>query len=125
MKSIRNRSPIRKVNLSLESYSGDYLFRAPTGRTTESGTLEDQINHMTNSIEALGPIYNQSTTLAKEVIKRRTRDRSTKGLCWHCDKMWSYDHHCKKGRLLMIEPIEESKHEDEDLEHEENVKEDP
>ncbi|RWW38851.1 hypothetical protein BHE74_00055878 [Ensete ventricosum] len=50
---------------------------------------------------------------------------SAKDLCWHYDELWSRDHHCKKQRLLMIEPIEESKHEEEDLEHEENMKEDP
>ncbi|RRT61100.1 hypothetical protein B296_00014850 [Ensete ventricosum] len=54
---------------------------------------------------------------------RVTTWRSTKGLCWHCDKPWSYNHHCKKGKLLMIEPIEESK--EEDLKPEkENMKED-
>ncbi|RWV78428.1 hypothetical protein GW17_00060611, partial [Ensete ventricosum] len=40
------------------------------------------------------------------------RDRSVSGLCWHCDEPWSHDYHCKKGRLLMIEPIEESENED-------------
>ncbi|RWV82786.1 hypothetical protein GW17_00055681, partial [Ensete ventricosum] len=47
-----------------------------------------------------------------------------KGLCWHYDEPWSHDHYCKKGMLMMIEPIEES--EDIDLESEkENTEEDP
>ncbi|RWW55396.1 hypothetical protein BHE74_00037972 [Ensete ventricosum] len=51
---------------------------------------------------------------------------STKGLCWHCDEPWSRDHRCRKGRLLMIESIEESEHEDADLESErEDTEEDP
>ncbi|RRT59431.1 hypothetical protein B296_00029248 [Ensete ventricosum] len=37
----------------------------------------------------------------------------------HYDEPGSCEHHCKKGRLLMIEPIEESEHEEEDLEHRE------
>ncbi|RRT56656.1 hypothetical protein B296_00008237 [Ensete ventricosum] len=57
----------------------------------------------------------------KKLLREELHDRYAKGLCWHCDKLWSHDHHCKKERLLMIEPIE---HEEGDLEHEENVKED-
>ncbi|RWW83879.1 hypothetical protein BHE74_00007597 [Ensete ventricosum] len=50
--------------------------------------------------------------------------RSAKGLCWHCDKPRSHDHQCKKGRLLLIEPADESEQE-EDLKHkEENTEED-
>ncbi|RZR74795.1 hypothetical protein BHM03_00043667 [Ensete ventricosum] len=36
-----------------------------------------------------------------------THGRSAKGLCWHRDEPWSKDHQCKRGRLLMIEPIED------------------
>ncbi|RRT81669.1 hypothetical protein B296_00000082 [Ensete ventricosum] len=49
--------------------------------------------------------------------------RSTKGLCWHCDEPWSHDHRCKKGRLLLIEPIEEPKLEDVALKPEKNTEE--
>ncbi|RWV88181.1 hypothetical protein GW17_00049754 [Ensete ventricosum] len=38
---------------------------------------------------------------------RQTSTRSAKGLCWHRDEPWSKDHPCKRGRLLMIEPIED------------------
>ncbi|RWW01275.1 hypothetical protein GW17_00035697 [Ensete ventricosum] len=55
----------------------------------------------------------------KKLIREELRDRSTKGLCWHCDKPWNHDHHYKKGRLLLIELIEGSEHEEEDLEHKE------
>ncbi|RWV86959.1 hypothetical protein BHE74_00023791 [Ensete ventricosum] len=52
--------------------------------------------------------------------------RSTKGLCWPCDEPWSRDHHYKRGRLLMIKPIEESEPRDVDLEsEEEDMEEDP
>ncbi|RRT56773.1 hypothetical protein B296_00022149 [Ensete ventricosum] len=61
----------------------------------------------------------------KKLLREELRDRSVKGLYWHCNELWSRDRHCKKGRLLMIEHIEESKHENEDLEQEENTKEDP
>ncbi|RWW85222.1 hypothetical protein BHE74_00006123 [Ensete ventricosum] len=58
----------------------------------------------------------------KKLTREELRDRSVKGLCRHYDKPWSCDHYCKKGRLPMIESIEES--EEEDLEpEEENAKE--
>ncbi|RWW56443.1 hypothetical protein BHE74_00036841 [Ensete ventricosum] len=38
---------------------------------------------------------------------QHTHGRSAKGLCWHRDEPWSKDHQCKRGRLLMIEPIED------------------
>ncbi|RZS22229.1 hypothetical protein BHM03_00054972 [Ensete ventricosum] len=60
----------------------------------------------------------------KKLSSEELRDRSTKGLCWNYNTLWSRDHHCKKGRLLMVEPIEESKHEKDNLEHKENAKED-
>ncbi|RWW04615.1 hypothetical protein BHE74_00036100 [Ensete ventricosum] len=57
-------------------------------------------------------------------MKEDPHDRSAKGLCRHYDVPWSRDHRCKKGRLLMIEPIKEPEHEEEDLEPEEDMKED-
>ncbi|RRT72713.1 hypothetical protein B296_00034268 [Ensete ventricosum] len=49
-----------------------------------------------------------------------------KCLCWHYDKPWSRKRRCKKGRLLMIELVEESEHEGEDLEYdEEDLEEEP
>ncbi|RZR89909.1 hypothetical protein BHM03_00017727 [Ensete ventricosum] len=40
----------------------------------------------------------------KKLTREKLRERSAKGLCWHYDKLWS---RCKKGRLLVIEPVEE------------------
>ncbi|RRT40778.1 hypothetical protein B296_00003340 [Ensete ventricosum] len=59
--------------------------------------------------------YYPSTALQALVLKKLTRDelreRSTKGLCWHCDEPWSHKHHCKKGRFLVIEPTEDKDNE--------------
>ncbi|RZR89265.1 hypothetical protein BHM03_00016971 [Ensete ventricosum] len=64
--------------------------------------------------------------------KKLTRDelhkRSAKGSCWHCDEPWSHKHHCKKGRLLMIELVEDENNEqsEEGLEpKEEAIEEEP
>ncbi|RWW87357.1 hypothetical protein BHE74_00003820 [Ensete ventricosum] len=70
-----------------------------------------------------------STTIQASVSKQLTsdelRERSAKGLCWHCDKPWSREHRCKKGWLLMIEPVEGEDNEtsEEALEPEEAMKE--
>ncbi|RZR91107.1 hypothetical protein BHM03_00019157 [Ensete ventricosum] len=58
-------------------------------------------------------------SLPKKLTREELRDRSTKDLYWHYDKSWSCDHRCKKGRLLLIEPIEDI--EEEVQEHEEEV----
>ncbi|RWV97501.1 hypothetical protein BHE74_00009971 [Ensete ventricosum] len=56
-----------------------------------------------------------STTIQAPAPKKLTRDelreRSAKELWWHCDKPWSHEHCCKKGRLLMIEPTEDEDNE--------------
>ncbi|RRT51445.1 hypothetical protein B296_00002719 [Ensete ventricosum] len=56
-----------------------------------------------------------STAIEAPAPKKLTRDklheRSAKGLCWHCDEPWSREHHCKKGRLLVIEPVEDEDNE--------------
>ncbi|RWW40868.1 hypothetical protein BHE74_00053692 [Ensete ventricosum] len=52
-----------------------------------------------------------------KLTREEFRDRSAKGLCWHCDKPLSHVHRCKKGCLLLMEFIEDS--EDEVQEHEE------
>ncbi|RWV92130.1 hypothetical protein BHE74_00032835 [Ensete ventricosum] len=36
---------------------------------------------------------------------------SAKGLCWDCDESWSHEHRYKKGRLLVIEPVEDEDNE--------------
>ncbi|RWW53907.1 hypothetical protein BHE74_00039551 [Ensete ventricosum] len=43
----------------------------------------------------------------KKLTRDELRERSAKELCWHCDEPWSREHHCKKGRLLVIEPAED------------------
>ncbi|RWW33691.1 hypothetical protein GW17_00001579 [Ensete ventricosum] len=71
-------------------------------------------------------IDGQLVKISKTSTIQEYHTRSTKGLCWHCDEPWSRDHRCRKGRLLMIESIEESEHEDADLESErEDTEEDP
>ncbi|RWV88959.1 hypothetical protein BHE74_00052496 [Ensete ventricosum] len=57
------------------------------------------------------------TLLPKKLKREELRDRSAKGLCWHCNELWSHNYHCKKGKFYMIEPIREL--EEEDLEPEE------
>ena len=57
----------------------------------------------------------------KRLTREELRERSAKGLCWHCDELWSREHCYRKGRLLMIEPVEEEVIEylEESLEHKE------
>ncbi|RWW53303.1 hypothetical protein BHE74_00040219, partial [Ensete ventricosum] len=68
-----------------------------------------------------------STTIRAPAPKKLTRDELreplAKGLCWHCDEPWSGKHRCKKGRLLMIEPVEDEDSEpsEEGLEPEEEA----
>ncbi|RRT50976.1 hypothetical protein B296_00019560 [Ensete ventricosum] len=68
-----------------------------------------------------------STVIQAPALKKLTRDelreRSAKGLCWHCDELWSREHRCKKGRIVMIEPTEDEDNEtsEEALEHEEEA----
>ncbi|RWW72577.1 hypothetical protein BHE74_00019603 [Ensete ventricosum] len=72
-----------------------------------------------------------STVIRAPATKRLTRDelreRSAKGLCWHCDEPWSRERRCKKGRLLVIEPVEDKDNEppEESLEPEEVTEEEP
>ncbi|RRT51273.1 hypothetical protein B296_00024420 [Ensete ventricosum] len=43
----------------------------------------------------------------KKLTRDELRERSAKGLCWHCDKPWSQEHRYKKGWLLVIELVED------------------
>lgn len=45
----------------------------------------------------------KTTCLNQEEIKEKT----VKGLCWHCDAKWYRGYVCKQGKLLMIEPMVE------------------
>ncbi|RZR71203.1 hypothetical protein BHM03_00004164 [Ensete ventricosum] len=81
---------------------------------------EEQLNHEVRRTKvAPRPAMQRptapSTAIQDPTPKKLTRDelheRSTKGLCWHCDELWSHEHHCKKGRLLMIELAEDEDNE--------------
>ncbi|RZS06331.1 hypothetical protein BHM03_00036969 [Ensete ventricosum] len=93
---------------------------------------EEQLNHEVRRTRvaprpAMPSPTAPSTAIQAPVPKKLTRDelrkRSAKGLCWHCDKPWSREHHCKKGRLLVIEPAEDEDNEtsEEALEPKEEV----
>ena len=38
------------------------------------------------------------------------KQRTAKGLRWHCDEKWHRGHQCEQGKLLMIEPVEVPMH---------------
>ncbi|RZR97880.1 hypothetical protein BHM03_00027137 [Ensete ventricosum] len=63
------------------------------------------------------------SSLPKKLTREELRDRSTKGLYWHCNELWSRNHRCKKGELSMIKSIKEYEEEVQERE-EENTKED-
>ncbi|RWW32020.1 hypothetical protein GW17_00003327 [Ensete ventricosum] len=81
---------------------------------------EEQLNHEVRRIRVaprlamLRPTA-PSTAIQAPAPKKLTRDelreRSTKELCWHCNEPWSCEHHCKKGWLLVIEPVEDEDNE--------------
>ncbi|RZR82137.1 hypothetical protein BHM03_00008492 [Ensete ventricosum] len=76
------------------------------------------INRPTAIKPSASPATNR-TPQPKKLTREELRERSTKGLCWHCDEPWSREHRCKKGRLFVIEPIEDPELEEVDLESEE------
>ncbi|RRT42622.1 hypothetical protein B296_00027675 [Ensete ventricosum] len=49
--------------------------------------------------------------VAKKLIRDEFRERLAKELCWHCDEPWSREHCCNKGRLLVIELVEDEDNE--------------
>ncbi|RWW08547.1 hypothetical protein BHE74_00010360 [Ensete ventricosum] len=51
------------------------------------------------------------TPTPKKLTRDELRERSAKELCWHCDEPWSREHHCKRGRLLVIELVEDEDNE--------------
>ncbi|RRT41824.1 hypothetical protein B296_00052243 [Ensete ventricosum] len=71
------------------------------------------------TIKPLSSPTTNRTFQPKELTQEELCDRSATGLCWLCNKLWSHNHHCKKGKLLKIDPIEELEREEEGLEHEE------
>ncbi|RZS13974.1 hypothetical protein BHM03_00045615 [Ensete ventricosum] len=77
---------------------------------------EEQLNHEVRRTRiaprpAMLRPTTPSTTIQAPAPEKLTRDelreRSAKELCWYRDEPWSHEHHCKKGRLLMIEPAED------------------
>ncbi|RWW02339.1 hypothetical protein GW17_00034584 [Ensete ventricosum] len=81
---------------------------------------EEQLNHevrrtMVAPRPAMPRPTAHSTAIQAPAPKKLTRDelreRSAKELCWHCDEPWSREHHRKKGRLLVIEPVEDEDNE--------------
>lgn len=64
----------------------------------------------------------------KRLTREELWEQYAKRLCWYCDEPWSYNHCCRKERLLLIEPIEEEviEHSKESLKHnEEDAEEEP
>ncbi|RZS24233.1 hypothetical protein BHM03_00057285 [Ensete ventricosum] len=59
----------------------------------------------------------------RKLTRDELRERSAKGLCWHRNEPWSRERRCKKGRLLMIELVEDEDNEptEEGLEPEEEA----
>ncbi|RRT53832.1 hypothetical protein B296_00025023 [Ensete ventricosum] len=81
---------------------------------------EERLNHEARKMRiasrpAMPKPSAPSTAIRAPILKKLTRDklqeRSAKGLCWHYDEPLSREHYCKKGLLLVIEPVE-----DEDIE---------
>ncbi|RZS03697.1 hypothetical protein BHM03_00033908 [Ensete ventricosum] len=81
---------------------------------------EEQLNHEVRRTRvaprpAMPRPTAPSTAIQAPAPKKLTRDelreRSAKELCWHCDELWSHEHHCKKGQLLVIEPAEDEDNE--------------
>ncbi|RWV94354.1 hypothetical protein GW17_00043114 [Ensete ventricosum] len=91
-------------------YGGDFL-RAYPGRTIEPQGMKDKVAPQPAMLTPTAP----STAIQAPTQKMLTRDelheRLTKELCWHCDEPWSREHHCKKGRLLVIELAEDEDNE--------------
>ncbi|RWW79584.1 hypothetical protein BHE74_00012119 [Ensete ventricosum] len=65
---------------------------------------EEQLNHEDRRTTIRAPT-------PKKLIREELWEHSAKELCWHCNEPWSREHRYKKGRLLMIKPVE-----DEDIE---------
>ncbi|RWW12212.1 hypothetical protein BHE74_00035775 [Ensete ventricosum] len=59
----------------------------------------------------------------KKLTREELRERYAKGLYWNCNEPWNRDHHCQKGRLLVIESVDEEVLEpsEDSLEHKEEV----
>ena len=97
---------------------------------------EEQLNHEDRRtrvtpqpviLKPLAPPTVDRVPAPKRLTREELQERSANGLCWHCDAPWSHEHRCSKGRLFIIEPVEEViEHPKESIEHkEENAEEEP
>ncbi|RRT31717.1 hypothetical protein B296_00049044 [Ensete ventricosum] len=78
------------------------------GRTIEPRGTKDKGCSPTSHAKAYCPLCcHLSPPVAKKLTRDELREQSAKGLCWHCNEPWSCEHRCKKGRLLMIELVED------------------
>ncbi|RWV78604.1 hypothetical protein GW17_00060399 [Ensete ventricosum] len=109
--STRQEYQTRSKGATIVHSYGDNFLRMYPGRTIEPRGTKDKGRSPTSHAEAYCP----STAIQAPAPKKLTRDelceRWTKDLCWHCDEPWSCEHHCKKGRLLMIELVEDEDNE--------------
>jgi hypothetical protein len=62
---------------------------------------------MNNPVVGSSSLIPNHKTPAIRLTREELKERTSKGLCWHCDEKWQKGHQCKQGRLLMIEPVEE------------------
>ncbi|RRT57951.1 hypothetical protein B296_00017057 [Ensete ventricosum] len=99
-----------KVATTVHSYGGDFLCTY-SRRTIEPRGMKDKGCSSTSHAEAYSPLYYHPSPRTKKMTRDELRERSAKGLCWHCDEPWSREHHCKKDRLLMIEPVDDEDNE--------------
>ncbi|RRT47531.1 hypothetical protein B296_00021608 [Ensete ventricosum] len=78
---------------------------------------------MRTTLKPATPSAPSHSSLPKKLTREELRDKSVKGLCWHCNKLWSRNHYRKKGELSMMKSIKEYEEEVQEPE-EENMKED-
>ncbi|RZR87400.1 hypothetical protein BHM03_00014806 [Ensete ventricosum] len=73
--------------------------------------MKDKGRSPTSHAKAYSPIYCHPSPHTKKLTRDELHERSTKGLYRHYDEPWSREHHCKKGRHLVIEPMEDEDNE--------------
>ncbi|RWV95773.1 hypothetical protein GW17_00041576 [Ensete ventricosum] len=95
---------------TVHSYGGNFLC-AYSRRTIEPRGMKDKDYSLTSHVEAYCSLYCHPSPAPKKLIRDELRERSAKGLYCHYDIPWSCEHHCKKGRLLMIESAKDEDNE--------------
>ncbi|RWW39918.1 hypothetical protein BHE74_00054707 [Ensete ventricosum] len=83
---------------TVHSYGGNFLRENPKRTRVAPRPAMLKPSAPSTTIRAPAP---------KKLIRDELRERLAKGLCWHYDEPWSREHRYKKGRLLMIEPVED------------------